>query len=98
MREVSSVFIAAPHGLCPLSLWKKTYLSRNQPLVPKNLGTAILRHTEKSLCLISSAIIYVQYTKATSLLIIHGPKVSISKSISRGPSKVEIRVVNQGDC
>ena len=37
------------------------------------------------------------FTKAISLLIIHGPKVSISKSTSRGPSKVEIRVVNQGD-
>ena len=36
------------------------------------------------------------FTKAISLLIIHGPKVSI-RSISRGPSKVEIRVVNQGD-
>ena len=42
--------------------------------------------------------IYVFLYKAVSLLIIHGPKVSISRSISRGPSKVEIRVVNQGDC
>ena len=47
-----------------------------------------------------TAVLYlcVFFTKAISLLIIYGPKVSISRSISRGPSKVEIRVVNQGDC
>ena len=38
------------------------------------------------------------FTKATSLLIMHRPKVSINRSTNRGPSNVEIRVVNQGDC
>ena len=65
----------------------------------RGIFLSVLRH---SLILLSKHkqlySIYAFFTKATSLLIIHGPKVSISRSTSRGPSKVEIRVVNQGDC
>ena len=35
--------------------------------------------------------------KATNLLSKHGPKVSSSNKIIRGPTKEDMRVVNQGD-
>ena len=36
-------------------------------------------------------------TKATSLFKIHGPKESRRKKIIRGPARVDISVVKQGD-
>ena len=35
--------------------------------------------------------------KATNLFSKHGPKVSSSNEIIRGPTKEDMRVVNQGD-
>ena len=58
-RSFICFYSCSPWLISPQSV-EKNYLSQNQSLVPKNLGTAILRHTEKSLCLISSAMIYVQ--------------------------------------
>ena len=83
---ISCLFLVNMTQVLEPVVWSLTFLS-------------VLRH---SLILLSKHkqlyCIYAFFTKATSLLIIYGPKVSISKSISRGRSKVEIRVVNQGDC
>ena len=47
---------------------------------------------------ISWTVLTQSFTKATSLVIMHGPKVSINSSTIRGPTRVEISVVNHRDC
>ena len=51
-------------------------------------------------CLSTStwAVLMCSLTNVISLFRIHGPRVRISSSTIRGPTKVEISVVNHGDC
>ena len=50
------------------------------------------------LSIISWMVLTWSFTKATSLVIMHGPKVSINSSTIRGPTRVEISIVNHRDC